>query len=45
MSRKTTVSLCGAILGLMLAMGASAQDTLPLPPTPSGSKAGLTMET
>ena len=34
----------GAILGLVLAATASAQDVLPFPPTPSASIAGLTIQ-
>ena len=34
----------GLVLGVLLAAAASAQEILPFPPTPSGSKAGLTME-
>ncbi|MBK6864217.1 MAG: arylsulfatase [Ideonella sp.] len=45
MQFKATLTLCGAILALLCAMGASAQEVLPFPPTPSGSKAGLTIET
>lgn len=45
MQRKATSSFCAAILSMVLAMGASAQEILPFPPTLSGSKAGLTMET
>ena len=35
----------GAVLGTLFAATASAQQVLPFPPTPSASKAGLTMET
>jgi hypothetical protein len=45
MQRNATSTFCSAILGMLLAIGASAQEILPFPPTPSGSKAGLTMET
>ena len=33
------------LLGAIVATAATAQEVLPFPPTPSGSKAGLTMET
>ena len=45
MQRKATRSVCGAILSLVFATLASAQEILPFPPTPSASTAGLTMET
>ncbi|MGB9355749.1 MAG: hypothetical protein WCB21_09425, partial [Azonexus sp.] len=35
----------GLLLGALLTTAAIAQEVLPFPPTPSGSKAGLTMET
>ena len=38
-------SFFGAILSLLFATAASAQEILPFPPTPSASKAGLTIET
>ena len=38
-------SLCSAMLGMVVATAASAQEILPFPPTPSASTAGLTMET
>ena len=37
-------SLCAALLAMAFATATSAQQVLPFPPTPSGSKAGLTME-
>jgi len=37
-------SLCPALLAMAFATATSAQEILPFPPTPSGSKAGLTME-
>ena len=37
-------SLCAALLAMAFATATSAQEVLPFPPTPSGSKAGLTME-
>ena len=33
------------MLGMVVATAASAQEILPFPPAPSGSTAGLTMET
>ena len=44
MQRKATFSFCGAILSMVIAIGASAQEILPFPPTPSASKAGLTIQ-
>ena len=38
-------SFCSAISGMLFATAASAQEILPFPPTPSASKAGLTIET
>jgi arylsulfatase len=37
-------SLCAAVLAMAFATATCAQEILPFPPTPSGSKAGLTME-
>ena len=45
MQRKATRSFFGAILSMLFATAASAQEILPFPPTPSASKAGLTIET
>ena len=39
------VTCLGTVLGALFATTASAQQVLPFPPTPSASKAGLTMET
>jgi arylsulfatase A-like enzyme len=38
-------ALLGALAGAMFATAAVAQEVLPFPPTPSASKAGLTIET
>ncbi|MCI4428618.1 MAG: hypothetical protein JHC40_05575, partial [Burkholderiales bacterium] len=43
--RSPLLPCLGAILGVLFAGMASAQEVLPFPPTPSGSKAGLTMQT
>ena len=44
MSHNASSSLCAAVLAMAFATATWAQEILPFPPTPSGSKAGLTIE-
>ena len=42
--RNTLLTVLSLALGALFAATAGAQEVLPFPPAPSGSKAGLTME-